>query len=748
MTTVPTTVQERIPLPTSLRAGGEGGGGGLTPGEIFAILRRRMVMITALFVAFSGMVVGGFVVWWKYFPSYEAQAFVELISNVPQTDLEDPAGARLHKDEHERFVQTQAVLVKSEEILREALGHNIVKETTWFKQLETIPERQVALDQQLNTSAVRGTNLLKVSMQTRVASDAPAIVNKVVEIWERRVKENATREYDVRNVSARAEITALTNTITERQKRLQEISDRIGPGGLDNEGSLSLKKLAETQSVELVKSVETAELKSYRDAYLDPRGAVTAEDQQIVEMDPQVSQLAGQIFLMQQQLQADLQILGEKHTVVRQSRSNMEVLQKQLDVLRNQKYRELRDQRLESAETSYQATMAALLLTQESRARAEGEFQDQQRLQREYNVVNDELRLDLERRASLQDFADKLERIKTSQTALELRIAQLAVVPLERSNPPKILLPVGVFISMLLAMASAVGLELMDTSVRTAQDITRHLEIAVLGAVPHADDEEIDIQRPELAVVESPRSVFAESIRRIRTSLQFSAPASRQRSVLITSPQPEEGATTIACNLASTLAVSGRRVLMIDANFRRPTLHRILNVPGRQGLSNVLVGSGQLSEYVASTRWPNLDVLPAGPTPPNPAELLSSDVFRAMLDDAVGRYDQVIIDAPPVLLASDAAVISTAVDGVILVLRARQHSRGAGRRAVTILSALNAHLFGAVLNAAQVTRGGYFREQLRSYYDYETGGAGGEGPGSLPVESERADRGLPSDRSS
>jgi capsular exopolysaccharide synthesis family protein len=120
------------------------------------------------------------------------------------------------------------------------------------------------------------------------------------------------------------------------------------------------------------------------------------------------------------------------------------------------------------------------------------------------------------------------------------------------------------------------------------------------------------------------------------------------------------------------------------------------------------------------TGTPALDVLGSGPVPPNPAELLGGEHFRSFLKEVTSRYDQVIIDTAPVLLASDALVVATMVDGAILVVRANQNSRGIARRACRLLADVNAHLFGAVLNAAQVARGGYFREQLRTYYDYQS----------------------------
>ena len=154
-----------------------------------------------------------------------------------------------------------------------------------------------------------------------------------------------------------------------------------------------------------------------------------------------------------------------------------------------------------------------------------------------------------------------------------------------------------------------------------------------------------------------------------------------------------------------------------------PDLHQVFDSGRKHGLSNILVGDGSLNSYITKTPIPALDILPTGPVPPNPAELLGSEHCRALLQEAAKRYDQVLIYVSPVLLASDALVLGPHVDGVVLVFRARENSRGAARRACNLLADVGAHLFGAVLNAAQVTRGGYFREQFRDYYDYQADAA-------------------------
>ena len=313
--------------------------------------------------------------------------------------------------------------------------------------------------------------------------------------------------------------------------------------------------------------------------------------------------------------------------------------------------------------------------------------------------------------------------MKDQRTAIRVNVAQPAIKPLERSTPSLYLIPVGGFLAVILSLGVGLGVELLDKSVRTPQDLIRHVEAAVLGIVPDVDDDEVPIEKVETAVRDVPRSMVAEAFRRIRTNLQFSAPADKQRSIAVVGARPEDGTTSVACNLALSLAQAGRRVLLVDANLRRPALSRVFANVGARGLSNVLIGDGAWTDMVGKTDQPQLDVLGSGPTPPNPVELLGGQHLRRFLDEATSKYEQVIFDTAPILLASDAAVLSAAVDGAILVIRANRSSRGIARRAWTLLTEVNARLFGTVLNAARRPRRISFREQLRTFYEYQPDGA-------------------------
>lgn len=720
MTTFPATVREPIALPRSALAAA----GGPTLPDILAILRRRMVTIIVLFLLFGALAVAGFYVWWRYYPGYRAEALIECVTNVPQENL-SVAEVRLAEREHERFVQTQAYIVKNPEVLQLALQSADVQGTSWYKSLPS-DRRLIELNEQLRSAPVRGTNYLSVSIETRDADDPHKIVNQVVDHYFNRVQDSSADRYRAELKTATDELSSVREQISSKRTQLKALAENLPGGVVSGMGSSSAREavLYNQQVAQL--QLELAQLEQLRNFYLSG-GQISAEDAAAVEADPYVQTLSAALFQLQQRRDVAAGRYGARHTVMRQIDAQIASIQDSLERTRLQKLNEYRASVAAAVDTAFRNTQYALFVALDNLGKAEAAQKDQDRALYEYFVLRDDIAIMQQREIQLNEHVSNLQRLVTTKSGVVINRGQPATAPLTKSSPSLIMLPIFVFLALAFSAGVAIGLELLNTSVRTTQDVVRHLDAALLGVVPDTDDEEVRIDQVELAVVTHPRSMVAEAFRQIRANLQFSAPAARQRTVAVTSPSPEDGKTTAACNLAAVLAQGGRRVLLIDANLRRPMVHHHLKGVPAKGLSNILVGQATLAECVVTSAIPNLSIVGSGPLPPNPAELLSGEAFARLLEDAAGKFDQVILDAPPVLLASDASVIGGAVDGVILVVRANVNTRGAARRACSLLSSVGAHLFGVVLNAARVTRGGYFREQLRSYYDYQP-----EKPEALP----------------
>ncbi len=708
-------------MPVALHAVSDGGVTPPTVSDVLAMLRRRAVLIILLFVLFSGLSVLGFAVWYLYYPGYLAECQIECISNLPQTSL-TVEQERLRQDEYERFVRTQALMLKSPSVLGEALKLNAVRETDWFKSVKP-GDYLLELADQLIATPVRGTNILRVAMECRTKSDPAIIVNEIVNQWYSMVKRQSAEDFTSDRLALlQQELADLSRKVAQDQDRLKSIAERLPPGAIENPGNnITSQEVRQYGETVALLELELSQLEQYRTIYNDPEGvAVTAEDRAIIEQDPEIAQLVQSVFVLQQQQASGAKVFGANHSISKEIAAQIEVAKQELTRKRLEKLRERRADMTEASNTAYDNARYALFMARESLSRAESALQDQDALLFDYRNLSVSIDADLEYRLQLETHIKSLDRIRTQRSAINVHVAQPAIDPLERHSPTFWLVAFGIMMSMVCSVGIGLALELLDTSVRTTQDITRHLEVAMLGAVPDMDDEESPIERVETAVRDAPQSMIAEAFRHVRTNLQFSSPADSQRSLVITSPQPSDGKTTVACNLAITVAQSGRRVLLVDANFRRSAIHMHFDGVKKGGLSNILIGDGQLDTYVSRARTPHLWVLGSGPAAPNPGELLSGELWQRFLKDAFSQYDQIIIDTAPVLLASDAAVLATGVDGVILVVRANESTRGAARRACHVIEDVGGHLFGVVLNAARARRGGYFREQLRTYYDYHT----------------------------
>lgn len=227
-----------------------------------------------------------------------------------------------------------------------------------------------------------------------------------------------------------------------------------------------------------------------------------------------------------------------------------------------------------------------------------------------------------------------------------------------------------------------------------------------------------------LIVHHSPKSPVAEAYRTLRTNIQFAALGQKQQVLLITSAGPDEGKTTTLANLGVALAQSGSKVLIINADLRRPALHRMLGRHDRIGLTNVLLGTVPLENAIQSTEVGNLYYLGAGPLPPNPSELLGSPAMEQLIGRLRTMYDMVLFDCPPVVAITDAAVLAPRVDGVLLVVRAGHTDRQAARQARINLQRVGARILGVVLNDVELRSGRYgyyyyyyYRDSQRSAED-------------------------------
>ena len=298
--------------------------------------------------------------------------------------------------------------------------------------------------------------------------------------------------------------------------------------------------------------------------------------------------------------------------------------------------------------------------------------------------------------AELSDVAASLSPERADGTqALRATVLAPAVVPGGPSSPnvPRNL-GLGLLVGLLLGVGLAILQQLMNTKIRNDQDVRALSDSPILGAI--AFDQ--DVPSHPVMVAEQPLGAPAEAIRRLRTNLQFVGAGTQSKSLVVTSSVPGEGKSTTAINLAVSLADAGSRVILVDADLRRPSVADYLGLEGRAGLTTVLIGRADLEDVIQPWRDSGLHILPSGQVPPNPSELLGSTVMVDLLAKLESDYDVVLLDTPPLLPVTDATILTKLVGGAIVVVGADRIHKAQLAEALETLEIAGAQLHGLVLN--------------------------------------------------
>lgn len=721
-------------------------GAGLSSSDIVQILRQRLVFICVVWFFMSGLSIAFTFYMRTYHPDYRANALIRVDSIHPPSPTEPLKEQTTRQEEIDRELQNQVLLVKSPAVLQKAVVDPDLRRTVWFKEAEEEAKRKNEsvldiLDDTIAASPLRNSNFLNVAASWRIPKELPILVNTVVQKYVAEIdrqQKNSIRssedqlgkELDLAQKAYEAvkqEIEAFRQTADFSSITSQEASETV----------LTLQALVTELEVDtLGRKTQWETLQNVTPEEMP----ITADLQALLNQDPTILRLERDLVSAEQNLNLVLQRFGPNHRTAKNSRFNRDSIAMQVQQERAIKTLDYQKQQLEYAQRAYLESQEQLLALKEKLIDAKAEQNDKDIKKARYESLLDERDQARFRYETLLQNKNDVGMVLRQKTTVQIAIQSSAIEPQRMSSPDLMIwIPAGCLFGLAISVGLAFLLEMSDKSVRTSRDVLR-THLPVLGTIPTTDDDEVEIERVETASLDAPHSIVAEAFRNLRANLFFSAPAEQQGVILVTSPSGGNGKTAVSSNLAIAIALSGRRVLLIDANFRRAGLPRIFPKMKAEGLSNILIGQGSLEDYATQTSVPGLDVLSAGPVPPNPAELLGSSYLRDVIVDARSRYDQVIFDGPPVLLVSDAMVLAGSVDGCLLVCQYRQTSRGALQRTQASLGAINARIFGAVLNMVQTRAGGYFRKAYREFYEYHE--VDEEAGDSLP-QLDGADSGTP-----
>jgi capsular exopolysaccharide synthesis family protein len=656
-----------------------------------AIYRYRYVAAVALLAILSGSALYAY---WQT-PLYRASARL-LIELEDERSLAiegvGPSRSVDYYQDPEPYFQTQYRILTGRELAQRVASRLQSR------------RRDVTSDfvmSQVSVAPVRASHLVDVSFVATSPAVAAEVVNTLAE-------EYVTQNLDLRRQNMERSLAWLAEELT-RQKRLVESSERAMAQYREDQDALSLEDRQNIVIARLNQLNEAATRARTNRAQkeslyrrLESLGPSASPDtipgilqnSYIQTMKAQAAELERRKALLSERY-------GEKHPEILTINASIEDANRQLRLELAKAVDAIRHE-YESAMLE-ERTLATALEEQKAIAT------DLDRKSVAYTVLQRDAESNRELYQTLLRREKELQVLANSR-GNNVRLVEAAGVPAAPFSPNlRRAVLLGSVVGLLFGIGCAFGLDYLNDTIRTPDDVTRRLRVPFLGIIPAVRGYQ---DRP----VMSGASDFSEAIRALRTSLALSHTSTSSGIVLVTSAQPLEGKTTTACNLAMALAYGGARVLLIDADMRRPGVHAGLGLENTRGLSELLSNQAPLTETVQRLMEPNLWVMTAGQTPSNPSELLASSRMDALMRQVQsGPFDWVVIDTPPVLAVTDASVVARWASGVAFVVGSEMTRGRLAERAIEMLAAARPSYIGAVLNRVDVSRHRYYYSQRYGY---------------------------------
>ena len=688
--------------------------------------KYRWTIFTVAFVTTTLVAIYSF----KQKPIYRATVEVEVDSETPAMQFMDNMNQPSRTDP--AFLQTQVDVLNSEDLAWQTIQELKLDQDPAFnprasssdagpqETAEDLQSRLIrAFKAALHVDLVTGSRMIKVSFESTSPQLAARIANHLVDNY---TEYNFLTQYDATRQASgwmSGQLDELKAKVEKSQQALVNYEQQNSIVNINGKESVEEQRLSDLSQDLTVAQNDLAEKESlYELVKANPQKVgLLAQDELLQKLEEKYADL-------QTAYVNDLAQYGPKFPRVIRSRDQVKAMQSLIE--------QESDRIVERIEHNYRAALGQVKLLANSVADEKADVEHLNQLMIQHNLLKHEFE------TNEQIYNTLMMKVKDATVSAGLRANNIHIVDHARApsipiRPRKNLnMAIGLLVGLILGITLAFVREIMDTSVKTAEDIERSISRPVLGVIPSAgslgssswfnrkrDRAARNDSKVEWAVLKHPTSVLAESYHTLRTAVLLSSAPSPPQAVLITSTQPFEGKTSTAFNLAMGLTQIGRRVLFIDADLRQPGLRRLLDTSGRVGLSSVLTGAGTLQEALFQLPdLPNLWFLSAGPLPPNPADLLASKAMEGLLTTLRRDFDHLVLDTPPVMMVTDATVLSTFVDGVILVTESQVTGRASLVRTHQILQNAGAKILGCVLNKLDLKHDGYYGSTYRYYGHY------------------------------
>ncbi len=730
MTTAP--IQTRtVPTPSRAAPPPAAGPMGLVSIDPVRLLRRHYPLIIGSAIVGAVLGLASHIVLLRVYPSYDAAAVFRCDPPVVNP-LETAQGVE-SQDANARFMGTQVAMMTADEILNAALKDPELERSDWARQFYVngrvnTPRAMQQLTKDLSARVRSSTNLITLSMTWRKAPDTAAVVNAVARAYMQDLERMNRSESSGRRESLSNRMKAIgqekDRVINARDRLLQEskIADLETAGASEN---MELANIAES----LVKiDSGMAAIQSLQQKYKDLLAVTTTpvypdELVSATREDPIIRQSESEISSMKVDERSLLaRGFGPGHNSVQSLRRRIEAAERELESRRDEVLRKMFDARLDQFRTELAGMEMQKQELEAKRTTANTRKEDIVRTLVKIKQYNHELDALSKEEGELSVAIKNLEQITNTRVYDRVRVLRWAQTP-DRVSFPKwqILVPLGVVLITGLVGGLLVLRELLDQRVRGPADLAVIPRLSILGMVPDVSEDPSRPKAVETAFRDTPGGVVTESFRLIRNPLIKRMDQEGRRSLVVMGGMPGSGATTVVCNLGIACAGSGERVLIMDANLRRPGVHKALKLAETPGLGDILAGQATLDAAVQASGVENLSVLAAGSLANRAVpERLSSEAMARLISEATTKFDRVIIDVPPAIVSGDGMAIANRADAVALVVRAMNEKRGLVNRLRSQLSETRADMLGVIVNAVRSSAGGYFKRNIQATHAYQS----------------------------
>lgn len=692
------------------------------PVEAFLRFMKKRSWIIG--VALAVGLIGGLLVNQFSQKLYTAQASIEVRSRdiSSQFRLEQIPGLEGSEDTSERL-DTEIEILRSRTLAIETIRTLRLESNPDFAELDhgrawdlSQPDNRELLIGEFREAIKIGrlghTDIIQIFATSRNPELARLIANTLID----RYIEHSFRE----NYAATAKISdwlddrlnGLKGNLEKSQAHILDLQRDLGVFGIDQSHSAVVanleelnKRYADAEVDRLLKESRLQQIQASSPDTID--AALGMSDPALVAANQRLSQVNADYASL-------AQTYGSAYPRLKALRVQIEQLQREIQ--RKQKAQVDRAEKEYSAAAVNESNLLAALKKHEQDAYDKGQKAVEYELARRNYETNRLLYDGLQQR--LQEAS-----IMSGLHSTSIHSVDSADSPAFPSRPRRVFnQAVAMGAGLALGIMIAILLEAMDTNLKTMADIEQSLQLPLLAAIPAVDREflfPVDFKTHATTAGASSWSKIAESLRSMRTSILLASPGASPKIVMVASTRPSEGKSSIASLTAITFALNGSKVLLIDADLRKPSIHRRFKLSNATGLSSVLSGRALLRDTASG--WPdlpNVHVLTSGPVPPLPSELLGSNQMKELLAQARAEYDFVIVDTPPVLAVTDASILGRMVDAAILIIRYNAAKREVVRRTIDVLERSGTHLLGVAVNAVDFLAPEYSEYYGRKYHDY------------------------------